>query len=440
MSWNTPPIKSAKTAIVHPLKNPLANTISVPGSKSVTNRAFLLAAAAQGTSTLHHFLKADDSHWCCDILHRLGVALEWKEDSVKIKGTNAIWLNKTEDLYLGDAGTLARFLPGLLAASPSGKWKIDASPQLAKRPLAPVLEALQTLGVKIETPADATYPFTVEGGHFTGGVATITGRTSSQFVSGLLLAAPLSAEKTEIIVKGDLIQKDYVKMTMRMMESFGVPVDASPTFSHFSPPPKRYKACDYAIEADASTASYFFALAAATKNEMLITNIHKNCLQPDIGFLSILEELGCAISEPAEGIRLKAPKKLHGNKIFDMEKISDTVPTLAAIAPFADGPIRIKGVAHIRHHESDRIHALYTVLTACGVPCEEHEDGLTIHPATPSYTKVSSFNDHRIAMSMAVMGLAGNGIEIDNPGCVAKTCPVFFELLEKMNATIEYSQ
>lgn len=432
MAWNEPPIKGKNTVDIKPYQGSIEKKLSVPGSKSLTNRSFLLAAVAEGTSKLTNFLKADDSHWCLDVLKRLGVAYDLIDDSLTIVGTNAKWSKEDADLYIGDAGTLARFLPGLLAASQNGHYKVDASAQLAGRPILPVLTSLQGLGCQITPEPTTTYPYVIDGSHCRGGKTHITGTVSSQFVSGLLLAAPLALEPVELIVDGNLVQKDYVEMTLRMMADFGVVVDAAEDYQHFTTQPQRYKACDYAVEADASTASYFFAMAAATKGKMTVQNLKRDCLQPDIGFLEVLEKMGCTITETASGIELTAPEKLRGNQTFDMEAVSDTTPTLAAIAPFADGPITITGVKHIRNHECDRLSVLYETLTAAGVPVEETEGGLIIQPAKPQFVKISSYDDHRIAMSMAVMGLAGSGIEIDSPGCVAKTCPIFFELLEEM--------
>lgn len=432
MDWNKPPIKEKKHVKIEPCDVPVRKALSVPGSKSLTNRAFLLAAAAEGSSRLSNFLKADDSHWCLDVLTRLGVQYDVDDNSLVVHGTNAKWKNEKADLYIGDAGTLARFLPGLLAAGQNGEYTIGASDQLASRPIAPVFDALGKWGCDIKYDAGTVYPYEIKGGLCRGGRTNIVGNVSSQFISGLLMAAPLAKEPVEINVEGDLVQKDYVEMTLRLMSDFGAQVQATADYQNFITLPQRYKACDYSVEADASTASYFFAMAAATKGEVTVKNLKRDCLQPDIGFLEVLEKMGCDVSEDANGVTLKAPEVLQGNLSFDMEAVSDTTPTLAAIAPFASGPITITGVKHIRNHECDRLSALYETLTAVGVSVEEKEDGLIIQPSKPQFAKISSYEDHRIAMSMSVLGLAGGGIEIENPGCVAKTCPTFYELLEEM--------
>jgi 3-phosphoshikimate 1-carboxyvinyltransferase len=227
------------------------------------------------------------------------------------------------------------------------------------------------------------------------------------------------------------VQADYVRITLEVLAAFGVNIEASPAFDRFYVKPSVFRPEDYAVEADASTATYFLAMGALM-GEVTVSNLRPETTQPDIAFLDVLKRMGCEV----EGVTVRGPKKLRGGFSIDMRAFSDSCLTLAAMAPFADAPIEITGVEHIRHHESDRVGVMARTLTELGVPVEERRDGLLISPALPRFGRVATHDDHRVAMSMAVLGLAGSGVELTDPGCVSKTCPNFFDLIAGLGADV----
>jgi 3-phosphoshikimate 1-carboxyvinyltransferase len=248
------------------------------------------------------------------------------------------------------------------------------------------------------------------------------------------MATPLMKHPVEIRVTDHIVQSDYVRITMEVLAAFGVQIEASEALDRFYVTPAEFRAADYAVEADASTATYFAALGALL-GEVTISNLRLETTQPDIAFLDVLKGMGCGV-EP--GVTVRGPEKLRGGFTIDMRAFSDSCLTLAAIAPFADAPIEICGVGHIRHHESDRIGVMARILSDLGVPVEERADGLRISPALPRFGRVATHDDHRVAMSLAVLGLAGSGVQLVDPGCVSKTCPNFFELIAGLGAEVAF--
>ncbi|WDL97200.1 3-phosphoshikimate 1-carboxyvinyltransferase [Alicyclobacillus sp. ALC3] len=428
---------------VQSVNRPVTGALSVPGSKSYSNRALIIAALAHGPSRLSGVLKSDDSYWCIDALQRLGVNVSVEGDAVTIQGCEGAWPNPTGTLFLGASGTLARFLPGALAIAATGTWHLTAGARLTERPLGPLLRCLQQLGAKFDyDDQQQRLPFTLTATGLHGGEVSISGDTSSQFISGLLLCAPYATDEVQIHVTSPIVQQAYVKMTIDLMRQFGVNVVSDEDLREFVIAPTRYQGADVELEADASTSCYFLALAAVTGGEVTVRNLPYATSQPDIGMVDLLERMGCRAVRTGPTVTLTGPSRAQGGSVLrggftvSMRAMSDQAVTLAAIAPFADAPITITEVAHIRAHESDRIRAICESLQRVGIRVDEHEDGLTIYPGQPQFATLPSYDDHRIAMSLAVLAAGGSGAEILDPGCVSKTCPTYFELLSQLGVDV----
>ncbi len=401
-------------------------TVRLPGSKSITNRALLLAALAHGESVLEGALIADDTLAFAGGLRALGFELdEPSADSWRIRGAGGRIPAEAADVYCAEAGTAARFLLAAAAAG-RGDYSFDAAPQLRRRPLALLLDALRAQGVFTEPPGAEHLPLVLHAGGLAGGPLHLPGDTSSQFVSALLLAAPLGRAPLELTVDG-LVSRPYADMTVSMMEQFGARAERR-GYELFQVSPGAYRAREYTVEPDASTASYFFAAAAVTGGRVKVLGLHRDlALQGDVRFLDVLEAMGCEVEEDAEGVAVCGPVAPLGLSV-DMGDISDTMMTLAAVAPFAGSPVTITGIANVRLKESDRIAAMETNLRRLGVRAESGPDFLRILPGAPCGGRVDPHGDHRIAMAFAVLGLRVPEVVVEDPGCVAKTCPGFFEL------------
>ena len=425
---------------IRPLEAPFQSTVVIPGSKSFTNRALIIAALAGGHSVLQYPLLSDDSYWCVEALRKLGVdmSVNRSEGIIEINGVGDAALHTTGDaasIYLGSAGTIARFLPAVIAARGSGAVKLSSSEQLAHRPMRELIQALRTLGAEIEiSHSSRTFPMTIKGGSMRGGEVTISGKRSSQFISALLIAAPLAPHPVTIHISDHIVQSDYVRMTLEMMARFGVEVTHDVALTHFEILPQRYQAQRLQLEADASTATYFLALAAATQSEITIPNLNLNTRQPDIMFIDHLSAMGCEVIRADNTLTLRGPTQLKGHLHFDFNPCSDSTPALASIAPFASGPIEVSGVEHIRAHECDRLKVLADTLNQAGVMTREHRDGLTIQPTleAPHMFSADPHDDHRMAMAFSVMAIAGRGGLIEDPACVSKTCPQFYAMMRTL--------
>jgi 3-phosphoshikimate 1-carboxyvinyltransferase len=425
---------------VAPHRAPIVTDIALPGSKSYTNRALLCAAMADGRSTLTGLLRSDDSYWCVESLRRLGAAVTMDGTTAIIDGLGRRRPHPEARLYIGSAGTTARFLPGLLAAGGPGRFTLDASQQMRGRPLAPLLLALRQLGADITCPGtEDAPPLEIEGVSLLGGPVRMSGAVSSQFISGVLMAGPMALNGVHVLITDHVVQKDYVAMTLDMMETFGAVVEADDDLAEMRVEPGGYRPADVALEADASTATYFLALAAVTGGRVTVTNVGTATRQPDLRFIDTLERMGCRVTREPAAVTVEGPPdgRLTGGLDVDMRPLSDATLTLAAIAPFADGPVAIHNVAHIRNHESDRIGVMCAALAALGVPVDERTDGMTVHPARPSHGVMETHDDHRVAMALAVLGVAGEGVRLLEPGCVSKTCPPFFDLLAGLGVGVE---
>ncbi|MBH5318568.1 3-phosphoshikimate 1-carboxyvinyltransferase [Paenibacillus sp. GSMTC-2017] len=425
--------------IVNPPKERIDATIRVTGSKSLTNRALIIAALANGKSQLDGILRSDDSYWCIDALTKLGVKVVTEGETAYIDGCGGNWPNQSGELYVGAAGTVARFLPGALATG-SGKWTIRGSKRMSERPLAPLLDALTKLGTQFEyEQADRCLPFKLDAKGLQGGEATLPGSTSSQFISGLLIAAPYAKESLTLRIDGEVVQRDYVEMTLSMMRSFGVSAEVSVDGQSIVVPKEKYQGQSLLLEPDVSTCCYFWALAALTAGRVRIEGIDaRYTSQPDIEILDVLEQMGCTVVRGENFVEVQGVKQLKGGFTISMKKWSDQTLTIAAMAPFLDGPVTLTDAAHIRHHECDRIAAICSELSKLGIQVEEHHDGLTVYPGQPVATLLDSHDDHRMAMALSLVGLKVENIRITDPGCVSKTCPSYFEQLSTLGVQIDY--
>jgi 3-phosphoshikimate 1-carboxyvinyltransferase len=416
---------------IRPVTIPLCGTIRPPGSKSLTNRALIVAALAKGPSLLTGVLDSQDTRVMLDSLRRLGLAVshDTARDTVSIVGCGGVIPASASELWLENSGTSIRFLTALCTLG-NGRFQLDGNPRMRERPIGELASALNQLGADVRCELDNACPPIVVTAHgLPGGTARVGGNISSQYLSALLMAAPAANGPVTIEVEGTLVSEPYVDMTLAVMKAFGVSVDSPrPGVYHLSP--QHYRGGDYDIEPDASAASYFFAAAAITGGEVTVSGLTRSALQGDVAFVDALAQMGCTVDSGAGEITVRGGK-LHGIDI-DMNAISDTAQTLSAVAPFATGPTRIRNVAHIRHKETDRIAAVATELRRIGQTVEEHADGLTIHPAPLCPATIATYDDHRMAMSFALVGLRTPGIRIAHPECTAKTYPRFFEDLETL--------
>lgn len=404
---------------------PLQAKVAIPGSKSITNRALLLSALAEGVSFLQNVLFSDDTVTLISALRELGVLLEVDElqKTIRVQGCSGQFPCSQAKIHCRDAGTVARFLLAV-CANQIGVFEFDGSTRLRERPINDLVAVLRMQGALIS--ADF-FPLIINNKNFfPGGKFFVSGHISSQFLSGLLMAAPYF--KTDVILTTDnLVSEPYVNMTCSMMRDFGAEVLHHEKYWQVRTD-KKYQARHYQIEADFSSASYFFAAAAVTSGKITLLNMQrKNSIQGDSAFLDVLEKMGCQVEENVEGITVTGPSQLKGVDV-DMRSISDTMMTLAAIAPFADSPTKISNIGNTRLKESDRIAAMSSNLRQLNIRVEEEVDALTIYPGMPIAGVINCYQDHRIAMACSLIGLKVDGIIIDDVECVNKTFPEFFKV------------
>jgi len=364
-----------------PVERPVQGTIRPPGSKSITNRALVCAALAEGTSTLRGALDSEDTQVMLESLRRLGIAVDVADggQTLTVVGCGGKIPAPTAELFVGNSGTTIRFLTAVCALG-SGRYVLDGVPRMRQRPIGDLLAALRQLGVRCGgQEGDQFPPVWVQGGGLRGGTAHVRGEISSQFLSGLLLASPLAQSPVTLVVDGPLVSRPYVAMTRRIMEAFGAQVEAAADDQRFVvPAPQPYRATDYAIEPDASAASYFWAAAAITGGCVTVQGLSRRSLQGDVALVDCLAQMGCQVEANDDGLTVRG-RAWRGIDV-DMNAISDTVPTLAVVALFAQGPTTIRGVAHIRHKETDRIDDLARELRKFGAKVQTRPDGLTIVP------------------------------------------------------------
>ena len=418
---------------IQPISKPIDATIQVPGSKSYTNRALVVAAMASGVSTLTGALFSDDTRYMSAGLRKLGVEIDADEK----RATFAVHGNGGEipvsgaELYIGNSGTTSRSLTAYVSLG-HGRFVIDGDePMRHGRPIADLLDALRQIGVSARTQFENGHlPVIIEAAGLTGGKTRLDVSKSSQFLTALLLIAPYAKNGMEIEVLGDRTMP-YIDITRSVMAAFGVQI-ISEDYKFFGiEGGQQYQPRVYAIEPDASNASYFFAAAALTGGRVTVQHLNLDSAQGDLEFVYILEQMGCQITVSGTGITVTGPRQLKGIDV-DMRTISDTSLTLAAIAPFADGKVSIRNIEHTRWQETDRIHAMVTELRKLGVPVVEHRDGLEISPAPIKPAAIDTYEDHRVAMAFSLVGLKTSGVRINDPECVSKTFPDYFQVLREL--------
>lgn len=416
-----------------PVTRPVTGTVKVPGSKSITNRALLIAALAEGESTLTGALFSDDTQYMAAALNQLGIRVvsDPAAESFVVSGRGGAIPAGEASLFLGNSGTSVRFLAAAVALG-HGHYVLDGVPRMRERPIAPMIGALRDLGVNVQsTMVDGYPPLEFHANGIAGDTVAMAGDKSSQYFTGLMIAAPYARNGMTIRVQGELVSVPYIDITADVMAAFGVVAEIDEDYKEFRiAAGQHYTGRVYEIEPDASNASYFFAAAAVTGGSVRVEGLGIESLQGDLDFVGVLEAMGAEVEirDTATIVRGPAGGKLRGGD-FDMTEISDTAQTLAAIAPFADGPVTIRGIAHNRLKETDRVSDVVTELRKLGQQVDEFEDGMTIHPAPVTPAEIETYDDHRMAMSFGVTGLRATGVRILDPGCTAKTFPDYWDRL-----------
>ena len=404
--------------------------VTIPGSKSYTHRALILSSLADGESVLIHALRCEDTEHTARGLLKFGVEIFWESDHVRVLGTGGTYKEADEKIDVGNSGTSMRFLTAL-AALKKGITLLDGNERMRRRPIGELLNGLGELGVRAYSQKGKGYPpVIVESRGLKGGIVRIKGEESSQFLSGLLMVAPYGQSDVNIEVTGSLASKPYVDITLDVMSAFGVEITNQGYRSFFIHAGQRYHPRKYRIEGDASNASYFFSAAAVCRGKVEVKNLNPATLQGDVRFLHLLERMGCRVTRGGDRIGVVGGE-LYGVEM-DMNEMPDLVPTLAVTAAFARGKTVIQNIGHLRLKESDRIHALAVELSKTGIRVHEREDGLEIEGGKPHGAEIETYDDHRMAMSFAIAGLAVPGIKIKGERCVDKSFPEFWETLQKL--------
>jgi len=404
--------------------------VAIPGSKSFTHRALIVSALADGESILINALRSEDTNHTIHALKKFGVPIFWERDGLHVQGKEGKLAASEETIFVGNSGTSMRFLTGL-AALKKGRTLLDGSERMRKRPIAQLLDGLVALGVNAYSKERNDYPpVVVESQGIRGGLVRINGGESSQFLSAILTVAPYASEDVRVEVTGHLASKHYIDITMDVMQAFGVEVKNGGYRFFFVRAGQRYGHKKYEIEGDASNASYFFEAAAVARGRVRVKNLRLPSVQGDVRFLDILERMGCEV------IRGENWAEVHGKELqgieVDMNAMPDLVPTLAVMAAFARGMTVIRNIGHLRLKESDRIRALARELSKMGIRVEEGEDWLKIGGGKAHGAEIETYNDHRLAMSFAIAGLAVPGVRIKGEECVDKSFPDFWKTFGRL--------
>lgn len=420
-------------------QNPIK--VTVPGSKSITNRALMLAAISEHVCVLDGVLFSDDSRAFLSCLQSLGfrVEIEEKEKRVTIQGTGGSIPNPNAKINVCSAGTAARFLTVMLAFA-GGDYELDSSKQMAKRPMQPLLSILEKGGASIRyLGEEGHFPFRMRTQGLKFGEVVIDTTLSSQFASALLMAGCLLPEGLSLTMTGSRTAGAYIKMTLAMMEQFGIRYvqkeHAAGEKTYIIPGRQHFGRDHFLVEPDLSGAAYFYSLAPLFGIDVLVSNVHRKSLQGDIRYVELLSELGASMEDTGEGLWLRASGLAHypGRRV-DMKDFSDQTMTFAVVSVFADSVTEIVNIGHIRFQETDRMAAILAELSRMGIRCEEmpEEAGIRIYPGTPVPTVVQTYEDHRMAMAFTLAGMKCGNIEIDNPGCCAKTFENYFEVIDSL--------
>jgi len=408
----------------------LRATVAAPPSKSYTNRAYIVAALAEGTVRLENPLFSDDTRYMREALLQFGVPVEEEAKAAVVQGQGGKLSLPDREISIGNAGTTMRFLTTLATLAP-GITRLTGDTRMQERPIEDLLTCLRQMHLKVESiKGNQCPPIEIHGGTPPGGVVSLAGDKSSQYLTSLLLSAPYFQNDTVINIEGELTSKSYVDITLDIMQTFGVSV-LNEFYRKFTVPAgQRYRAQSYAVEGDASSASYFFAAAAVTGGEVSVTNLNPDSVQGDIHFPDALEQMGCEVKRSGEKITVFG-NPLRGITIH-MNDMPDVVQTLAVVALFAKGKTTMTGISNLRIKETDRIAALANELTRLGASVEAGVDFIIIDPGTHQPAEIETYDDHRMAMSFAVAGLGIPGVKIKNPRCVDKSFPDFFERFQEL--------
>lgn len=429
-----------KKYVLQPAKFPVNAVLQMPGSKSITQRAMVVAALAEGESLLQGALRSEDTELLADALVKLGIEAKWTDVGLNIKSSGVVGhggdFNQPLSLYMGNNGTGIRLLTSMVCLG-TGYYLLCGTKRMEERPIVHLLKALRQWGADIScVNGTDSPPVLVKADGLSGGDTVIDGSLSSQYISSLLLVAPYLKKTSRICVTGNLVSRPYVNITLAVMRSFGGVIEEMENLDMpcFVIQPVPYRAMNYAVEGDASSASYFWAAAAVTGGEVTVSNIPSHALQGDAAFVDILKRMGCDVKKGETGITVIGPEKgeLRGIDI-DMGKWPDVAPTLAVVAAFARGTTRISGIHHLRIKETDRIKAVAMELQRMGASVDELEDGLVIDGGAALHgAEIQTYNDHRMAMAFAVAGLRVPDVVIYDPDCVSKSFPNFWEKWVKM--------
>lgn len=411
---------------------PVSGSIRPPGSKSLTNRALICAALARERSVLRGALASEDTEVMIAALGKLGMEIDVADggSTVSITPTLTRSVDREIDLYIANSGTTIRFLTAALSVL-EGRYRLHGVPRMHQRPIGDLVNALNRLGCHLETESpQGCPPVRLVSQGWTESETEVAGAVSSQFLSGLLMAAPAAGHDITIKINGELVSRPYVEMTLALMRDFGASITELPSNRFLVDAGSPYHGREYSIEPDASAASYHWASAAITGGCVTVEGLNRSALQGDVAFVDVLEKMGCTVVEEGQTITVsgRASKGLQ----VDMNAISDCVQTLAVVALFADGPTTVTGVSHNRFKETDRIGDLATELRKLGARVDEHADGLTITPRPLQGAVLETYHDHRMAMSLSLAGLVVPGVKILDPACTVKTYPNYFADLERL--------
>ncbi|NIQ02350.1 MAG: 3-phosphoshikimate 1-carboxyvinyltransferase [Nitrospinaceae bacterium] len=404
--------------------------VAAPPSKSYTNRAYIIAALAEGEVRLENPLFSDDTRYMREALVQFGVPVTEEPRAAVIQGRGGRLKVPEKEIFVGNAGTTMRFLATFASLAP-GTTRLTGDERMQERPIEDLLAGLRQLGLRADSAlGNGCPPIEIGGGPAGGGEITLAGDKSSQYLTSLLLSAPYFQNNTTVNIEATLTSRSYVDITLDIMQTFGVPVKNEFYRSFHVPAGRRYLARSYDVEGDASSASYFFAAAAITGGEVTVSNLNPDSVQGDIQFPNALEQMGCGVERRGEKITVFG-NPLRGITIH-MNDMPDVVQTLAVVALFAEGKTTITGIGNLKIKETDRIAALANELSRLGATVEAGEDFIIIEPGSYRGVEVETYNDHRMAMSFALAGLRIPGIKITNPRCVDKSFPDFFERFQEM--------
>lgn len=404
--------------------------VDVPGSKSLTQRALVAAALADGESLIRHALVAEDTHYMISGLKQLGARIETVDEGLSVTGTGGAIAANGREIFLGNNGTALRFLTAVVCLG-HGRYVLTGEKRLCERPVGPLVGALQEMGMKISCSNNCP-PVEVAANGLKGGRLTLVDIESSQYVSALLLCAPYTAKGIELSLEGNIVSAPYIELTINVMNDFGAKIIRTGRRHYLVGTQHIYTGRDYYVEGDASSASYFFLAAAVLKKTIRVNGISRFSTQGDIRLLDMMEQLGCRVKSGPNRVEVTGRALAAGDLTLDLGDMPDMVPTMGVLAAFREGRTKIINVAHLRIKESNRLAAMVSELNRIGIKASELPDGLEIEGGRPHGADIETYNDHRIAMSFAVAGLAAPGIVISDRKCVDKSFPEFWRELAKI--------